>query len=275
MSDFVWLALVAMALITAWCLSAGAVYASCRMLHRPLRRHAWWRIALGLSLLGVIGGFLALAGFIRSPWLVGALSLVQAAFIAWSVRRWSVASRWRSAGIAALSCVIVVVVCVAWVWVITSSLARTYKVASPSMLPTLDVSEGVAVDCTGRSPARWDMVVFGLPTDPTNLNVKRVVGLPGERVEIRDGGLVINSVSMAMPAEMRGAPIQSPAPGLSEWGGPDRPLQLQRDEYYLLGDNSARSLDSRRFGAVHFRLIHGVVRARYGSWGRLAIFPTH
>jgi signal peptidase I len=90
------------------------------------------------------------------------------------------------------------------------------------------------------TPRRWDLVVFQYPGEPSTLYVKRLVGLPGERIHIDDGAVWVNGKKQAPPDAIRGLVY------LSElWGSVRRPAVLGDDEYFMLGDFSAQSKDSR------------------------------
>ncbi len=99
--------------------------------------------------------------------------------------------------------------------------------------------------CKFLKPRRWDMVVFRLPEDPQVNYVKRLVGLPREELEIRDGDVWIDGVRLEKPPEIAGLEYLREiehVPAVSCWAGP---LRLGPDEYFVLGDFSARSKDSR------------------------------
>ncbi|XZE21416.1 signal peptidase I [Pirellulaceae bacterium SH449] len=97
-------------------------------------------------------------------------------------------------------------------------------------------------------PRRWDLVVFHNPEEPATLYVKRLIGLPGEKVHIQDGSVWIDGVRQTPPDSIMGLEYLSeiPAPfGPKLWGSEGRPALLSNDEYFVLGDFSARSRDSR------------------------------
>ncbi|MCI0333624.1 MAG: signal peptidase I [Planctomycetes bacterium] len=97
------------------------------------------------------------------------------------------------------------------------------------------------------TPRRWDLIVFRLPSDPSINYVKRLVGLPGEELLIRDGAVWINGEKLEPPEELRGIEYLSSI----EFGNQTReaagtsPLKLAGDECFVLGDFSAQSADSR------------------------------
>ncbi len=98
------------------------------------------------------------------------------------------------------------------------------------------------------TPQRWDLVVFQYPEEPGTLYVKRLVGLPGEKVQIQDGSVWIGGVRQTLPDTVRGLEYLSELPdwfGPDLWGSANRPALLGDDEYFVLGDFSAQSKDSR------------------------------
>lgn len=97
-------------------------------------------------------------------------------------------------------------------------------------------------------PRRWDLVVFRYPENPSTLYVMRLVGLPGEKIQIENGAVRSNGTRLAVPECINGIEYLSELPGrgsVSLWGSVDRPASLGEDEYFVLGDFSARSRDSR------------------------------
>lgn len=98
------------------------------------------------------------------------------------------------------------------------------------------------------SPRRWDVVAFRWPEDPTYRYAKRIVGLPGETIVIRDGSVWADGVPLEPPEALRGLEFAAkpredfPA---DTWGSPERPARLGADEYFVLGDFGQASADSR------------------------------
>jgi signal peptidase I len=100
------------------------------------------------------------------------------------------------------------------------------------------------------APRRWDLVVFQFPGNPAQLYVMRLVGLPGETIHIEDGAVWANGEKLSPPDSLRGNEYLSDFPGgFSDlWGTKDRPAVLSDGEYFMLGDFSAQSSDSRFWG---------------------------
>jgi signal peptidase I len=94
-------------------------------------------------------------------------------------------------------------------------------------------------------PRRWDLIVFDLHTDPYVKYVKRLVGLPGEVITIHDSQVYADGTALTPPDSLRGIQYVTDV-GLGEaWGSPENPVVLGEDEYFVLGDFSQRSSDSR------------------------------
>ncbi len=117
----------------------------------------------------------------------------------------------------------------------------------------------------GASPDRGDVVIVRDPT-PGREEVsylKRIVGLPGEEVSIKDGVVFINGQYLPEPY-LKGATAVF---GLSE-----QTWVLTSGQYFVMGDNRVKSTDSREFGPVPRQLIVGKVWFRYWpprAWGRI------
>jgi signal peptidase I len=130
-------------------------------------------------------------------------------------------------------------------------------VQGDSMRPTLRPGQRVAVGPLDRPPRRGDLVVVqGWGREV----VKRVVGLPGERVRLADGRLRVDGVEVAEPY-LGGGGGEAHAPQ-AEAG--DLDLRLGGDQFLVLGDNRAASTDGRAFGPVPAEAL--TARVRFAYW---------
>jgi signal peptidase I len=120
------------------------------------------------------------------------------------------------------------------------------QLASASMLPTIPVGATITYDPRPATFTRGEVVVMELEHGAGRLLASRVVGLPGETVEIRDGRLFVNGLA------------NDPAPGVS-MPAPVSLVHLGPEQYFLLGDNRTAALDSRVFGPVERTQILGVL----------------
>ena len=123
------------------------------------------------------------------------------------------------------------------------------------------------------SPERWDMIVFRYPREPAQKYVMRLVGLPGEKVYVKDDSVWINDIKMTVPAELAGLEYTDDMGGFPELVGTEKnPMQLGANEYFVLGDFSKSSSDSRFWGAVPSANLEGVVCMRYWPTARWKVF---
>lgn len=120
-------------------------------------------------------------------------------------------------------------------------------------------------------PERGDIIVFKYPKDPSQYFIKRIIGLPNEKIEIADGRVYVyaevDSKVKKMLDESLYLDPEVKTTNSKSW-------VLGADEYYVLGDNREYSLDSRGFGPVYRDLIVGKVWMRGWPVGRAAIFPS-
>lgn len=130
-------------------------------------------------------------------------------------------------------------------------------VQGPSMEPTLDNGDQVFVEKVSKyfSITRGDIITIEQtdPLHPETLLIKRIIGLPGEKVQIKDGHVYIND-------ELFDEPYISDIVETAIDPQYDKAVVvLQEDEYFVLGDNRPISKDSRRIGPVHKDQIIGKV----------------
>jgi signal peptidase I len=141
-----------------------------------------------------------------------------------------------------------------------------FIVDGPSMEPNFRTGQYLIVSRVNYlfgTPARGDIVVFHYPNDPDEDYIKRVIGLPGDLVEIRDTRVYVNGEMLDEPY------INEPC---DAGRCRDNRWQLDDDEYFVMGDNRNHSSDSRAFGPVNVRFIVGEALIRYfpvSDWGLL------
>lgn len=153
-----------------------------------------------------------------------------------------------------LSTILYLAVVVLVAYLIVTFVGQRTEVNGASMENTLDNGDNLIVDKISYrfgSPKRFDVVVFPYPQDPSTFFIKRVIGLPGETVQIdANGRIYINGHVLE---ENFGREAIS-NPGLAE-----NPIQLGQDEYFVMGDNRNNSMDSRdaRVGPIKGRSMIG------------------
>nr|WP_314463264.1 signal peptidase I [uncultured Clostridium sp.] len=130
-----------------------------------------------------------------------------------------------------------IVVVIAFAWFLVYAYGTQIVVAGHSMLPLFASGDVVLMDRLSYDfgkPDRFDVVVF--QREDQKMNVKRIVGLPGETVQIKNDEIYINGEKLVEPAGLGRISLA----GLAE-----KPMKLGEEEYFLLGDNRDSSEDSR------------------------------
>ena len=141
--------------------------------------------------------------------------------------------------------------------VIIVFLYQPVKVEGTSMAPLLSDQERIFINkfvYRFEPIQRGDVVVFWYPLDHSKSFIKRVVGLPGESVEIRQGAVYVNGNIVPEPY------VPPQYEDLSDFG----PVRVPKDNYFVMGDHRISSNDSRVFGPVASRFIYG--RAVFAYW---------
>lgn len=155
------------------------------------------------------------------------------------------------------------------------------KIRGQSMQPNFRPDEWLITERLSlffRQPRYNEIVVLAMPESETSM-IKRVVGLPGDTLEVQQGHVFVNGNEVASPYDT--APRWRVFVGGNEVKAPSRfgesyssygPVTLAEDSYFVLGDNRDNSKDSRAFGPVPRRLIKGRVWVRFWPLTRFAVF---
>ena len=180
------------------------------------------------------------------PAAAGEILLAGAPFPVGAVRRfWQPLVQWFSiAGLAGLAYML-----------ISHFLLQSVTVVGVSMVPTLHDSEHYLLNRWVyylHSPQRRDIVVIRDPSDQ-GFAVKRIVGLPGDSVAIKDGGVYVNGQKLKEFYLVSGTSTYAYATAK------EQAFNCGRDQYFLLGDNRNNSVDSRAYGPVARGNILGLI----------------
>jgi len=125
---------------------------------------------------------------------------------------------------------------------------QPFIVEGDSMMPNFHDGEYLIVDEISyrfNSPQRGDVVIFHPPSDPKNYFIKRIIGLPGETVELREGKIYIYNSEYPDGIRLNEANYLTQS-SINE----ESLVELADDQYYVVGDNRDNSLDSRRIGPI-------------------------
>lgn len=156
-------------------------------------------------------------------------------------------------------------------------LIQPFYVKGASMEPNFYDHEYLIIDeITYRFQPmkRGDIIVFRYPRNPQEYFIKRVIGLPGDKVQIKDGKVYIYNEK-----DPNGIALDEPylAPGTGTYSLSEDIVTLGNDEIFVLGDNRNSSKDSRSFGPVNKSFITGRVLLRGWPFDRIHYFqaPTY
>ena len=162
---------------------------------------------------------------------------------------------------------------------IRSFVVQAFKIPSGSMLQTLQIGDhllvtkfayGVKIPFTNvmvverDGPKHGDIIVFEFPEDPSKDFIKRVIGLPGDVIEIRDKQVFRNGVPL-QETYIQHVDAASGVPRRDNFG----PVMVPENKYFVMGDNRDESYDSRFWGFVERNTIAGKALILYWSWASL------
>lgn len=165
--------------------------------------------------------------------------------------------------------------------VIRTFVVQAFKIPSGSMEDTLAIGDhilvnkfiyGTRVPFTDkrilkiRDPRRGDVIVFEYPEDPSKDFIKRVIGTPGDVVQVKDKKVYVNGKPYENPHEIHKEndiipEVQNPRDNT-------KPISVPADSYFVMGDNRDRSYDSRFWGVVKNDKIKGLAFIKYWSWDK-------
>ena len=166
----------------------------------------------------------------------------------------------------------IAVIAVGAVFLIRNFLVQPFLVSGSSMSPSFESGDYLLIDEVTyrvRAPERGEVVVFRYPASPSTYFIKRIVGLPGERVTIGDGRVRVWS-----DAEPEGRVLNENYLSKSYVTSGSEEFSLGEGEFLLLGDNRSYSFDSRSWGALSSESIVGLVRFRLWPLTALAAFAA-
>ena len=139
---------------------------------------------------------------------------------------------------------------------------EAFWIPSGSMIPTLEINDRVLVNkfiYRFTEPERGDIVVFESVDDPDTDLIKRVVGLPGDRIAVRSGRLVVNGELQKEPYTNKEFPDRSFFAATT----------VPKNHVFVMGDNRANSSDSRVFGPLPKKNIEGEAFLRFWPLDRI------
>lgn len=147
-----------------------------------------------------------------------------------------------------------------------------FKTPTKSMATTLNPGDLIVLNrwiYLWQEPKRGDIIAFHYPKDPSRIYVKRLVGFSNEEVEIKDNQVLIDQNALDSPAVFKEIAYKN----IGRFAKVGYRQRIPVDNYYVLGDNSPRSKDSRFWGFVPKKLIVGKAYKIIFPFNRSRIFP--
>jgi len=151
-------------------------------------------------------------------------------------------------------------------------LIQPFYVKGASMEPNFHDSEYLIIDEISyrfNQPDRGQVIVFRYPKNPQEFFIKRVIGLPGEEIQIEDGKIIVYNSEypngLTLSEEYLGSELET-------FNSDTEKIKIAENEYYVLGDNRDASKDSRSFGPVNKDYIIGKVLLRGWPLEKFTLF---
>jgi len=180
------------------------------------------------------------------------------------VKRKSAAREWAES----------IAIAVVLAFLIRTFVVQAFKIPSGSMLPTLQIGDHILVNkliYRFEKPSRGDIIVFKFPYGDGKDFIKRVIGLPGETIELRDKQVFINGQPLEETYAIHKDPqiLTNPHSPRDNFG----PVQVPEGQLFVMGDNRDQSMDSRFWGFLDVGKIKGKAFIIYWSWDRERFRP--
>lgn len=164
-----------------------------------------------------------------------------------------------------LELLLLVLIAFALAWLIKSFVVQPFFIPSASMEPTLIPRDHVLVNkfiYRFQEPEFGDIIVFAYPPDPDKDYIKRLIGVPGDRIRIENGVLHLNGEKV--PEDYRQRPLE-----MADYPGDGGEVEVPEGHYFVMGDNRANSADSRVWGFLPEENIVGKAFVIYFPFDRL------
>lgn len=155
--------------------------------------------------------------------------------------------------------------------IIRDDFIQAYKIPSGGMLPTLLIGDHILIDkhvYENNKPQRGDIIVFKYPKEPERMFIKRIVGIGGDIIEIKNKQLYINN-ALVDESYIIHTDSKIETSVRDNFG----PFVVPQNKIFVMGDNRDQTFDSRFLGVVDVKDIQGKTINIYFSWDKEANSP--
>ncbi len=149
-----------------------------------------------------------------------------------------------------------IIIAVILALIIRTFIVQAFKIPTGSMRPTLIEGDRILVSkfiYKFKEPKRGEMIVFLSPEDKKKDFIKRLIGLPGEKLEIANGTILVDDKAVPKDSIIREVYYYN----RGDFGNKGQTIKVPEDAYYVLGDNSISSRDSRYWGFLPKKYLIG------------------
>lgn len=158
--------------------------------------------------------------------------------------------------------IITVIISLAIIIPVRSFVIMPFYVKGSAMEPTYKDGDYLLIDEFSKNYQRGDVIIFRYPKNPQELFIKRIIALPGEKVQLKEGSVYLYDKKNPNGYKLSESYI---APDMQTFGLDENIVELASNEYYVLGDNRNASKDSRVFGPVNDSYFIGEVWLKAGE----------
>lgn len=159
---------------------------------------------------------------------------------------------------------------------IRTFLVQPFLVSGASMVPTFSNGDYLLIDeltYRFRPPERGEVIVFKYPKDESTYFIKRIIGLPGDKVEIKDGKVIVTDAQYPQGKVIGESYLPAGTLTVTR-AGESTAYTVPQGEYFVLGDNRPYSFDSRDWGFVKKDEVVGLVRLRLWPLPDITVFSA-
>lgn len=213
----------------------------------------WSKLAISSALLSILGFYSG---------ILGLLAIILGVVALYKIKRSQGLLKGRFLAIVGIIIGALVFLLTTIVIMEVRSHFRSFKIPSDAMSPAIKKGDRIFVDrkaYVAEMPKRGDIIVFYDIENREKLIIKRIVGLPEEELEIKDGKLYINGKVVQEPEEFKNINYLNKG----SYGKEGDIVKIPIGSYFVLGDNSAVSRDSRYYGPINKNDIYGKVVIKY------------